>query len=81
MALDVIFVPMSGAGVPYQSSTINNVGVLVGSPRGSGFLDDNYTFGAGYNGAATFASTLPATGTVYTNYDTAFTGCGSSKAC
>ena len=39
----VIFIPMSGAGVPYQSSTINNGGAIVASPIGSGFLDTNYT--------------------------------------
>jgi len=72
---DVIFVPMSGAGAPYQSSTINNGGALVGSPRGSGFLDSNYTFGAGYNGADAIASALPATGTVFTKYDSRITGC------
>ena len=33
---DVITCAMSGAG-PYQSTTINNGGVIVGSPRGSGF--------------------------------------------
>ena len=71
---DVITVAMSGAG-PYQSTTINNGGVVVGSPRGSGFLDSNYTFGVGYNGAASTSSTLPATGTVFAKYDTAFTGC------
>ena len=74
MALDVITYAMSGTG-PYTSTTINNGGALVGSPRGSGFLDANYTFGAGYAGAATTASALPATGTVYTTYDTRFTGC------
>ena len=71
---DVITYAMSGAG-PYQSTTINNGGVLVGSPRGSGFLDSNYTFGEGYNGANTPSSTLPTTGTVFVNYDTSFTGC------
>ena len=71
---DVITYAMSGAG-PYQSTTINNGGLLVGSPQGSGFLDTNYTFGAGYNGANTIASTLPATGTVYSKYDTRITGC------
>ncbi len=71
---DIITCAMSGAG-PYQSTTINNGGVLVGSPQGSGFLDTNYTFGAGYNGADTTASTLPATGTVYSTYDTRITGC------
>ena len=71
---DVITYAMSGTG-PYQSTTINNGGVLVGSPRGSGFLDSNYTFGEGYNGANTTSSTLPTTGTVFVNYDTSFTGC------
>ena len=71
---DVITVAMSGAG-PYQSTTINNGGVIVGSPRGSGFLNTNYTFGEGYNGEHTTSSTLPSTGTVFTKYDTAFTGC------
>jgi hypothetical protein len=71
---DVITYAMSGAG-PYQSTTINNGGVLVGSPQGSGFLDTNYTFGGGYNGADTTASALPATGTVYSKYDTRITGC------
>tara|TARA_R110000824_G_scaffold139552_1_gene304701 strand:- start:1621 stop:1854 length:234 start_codon:yes stop_codon:yes gene_type:complete len=71
---DVITCAMSGAG-PYQSTTINNGGVLVGSPQGSGFLNTNYTFGAGYNGADTTASALPATGTVYSTYDTRITGC------
>ena len=60
---------------PYARTTINNGGLVVGSPRGSGFLDTNYAFGAGYNGNATSASALPATGTVYTRYDTSFTGC------
>jgi len=71
---DVITYAMSGAG-PYQSTTINNGGVVVGAPRGSGFLDTNYAFGEGYNGAASTSSTLPTTGTVFTKYDTAFTGC------
>jgi len=74
MALDIIAYAMSGTG-PYASTTINNGGVLVGSPRGSGFLDTNYTFGEGYAGADTLASTLPATGSVYNTYDTRFTGC------
>ena len=52
---DVITVAMSGAG-PYSSTTINNGGLLVGSPRGSGFLNDVYTFGMGYSGTATAAS-------------------------
>ena len=71
---DVITYAMSGSG-PYQSTTINNGGLLVGAPRGSGFVDSNYTFGAGYNGADTTASTLPATGTVFTKYDVRITGC------
>ncbi len=71
---DVISVAMSGAG-PYQSTTINNGGVIVGSPRGSGFLNTNYTLGLGYNGGATAASAIPSTGVVFTKYDTAFTGC------
>jgi len=71
---DVITYAMSGAG-PYQSTTINNGGVLVGSPQGSGFLDTNYTFGAGYAGANTTASALPTTGTVYSKYDNRITGC------
>lgn len=78
---DVIFIPMSGAGVPYQSSTINNGGAIVASPIGSGFLDTNYTFGAGYNGEAMPGSNLPATGTVYDKYNLAFTGCASAKTC
>ena len=80
--LDVIFVPMSGATVTLnQSSTINNGGLLVKSPGGSGFADTNYVFGAGYNGNSTFASTLPGTGTVFDNYNLAFTGCASAKTC
>ena len=71
---DVIAYAMSSAG-PYQSTTINNGGVLVGSPRGSGFLDTSYTFGAGYSGTNIAASALPATGTVYSKYDTRITGC------
>ena len=71
---DVITYAMSGTG-PYQSTTINNGGLLVGSPPGSGFLDASYTFGAGYNGADTISSTLPTTGTVFAKYDTSFTGC------
>ena len=71
---DVIAYAMSGAG-PYQSTTINNGGVLVGSPRGSGFLDTSYTFGAGYSGTNIAASALPTTGTVFTKYDTRITGC------
>ena len=71
---DVITYAMSGSG-PYQSTTINNGGLLVGAPRGSGFVDSNYTFGAGYNGDDTTASTLPATGTVFTKYDARITGC------
>ena len=60
---------------PYATTTINNGGVIVGSPRGSGFLDSNYTFGAGYSGTNIAESALPATGTVNTNYNTEFTGC------
>ena len=71
---DVITYVMSGTG-PYQATTINNGGAIVGSPRGSGFLNTNYTFGEGYNGADTTSSTLPSTGTVFAKYDTAFTGC------
>ena len=71
---DVIAYAMSSAG-PYQSTTINNGGVLVGSPRGSGFLDTSYTFGAGYSGTNITASALPATGTVFTKYDARITGC------
>ena len=71
---DVITYAMSGTG-PYQSTTINNGGILVGSPRGSGFIGSNYTFGEGYNGANTTSSTLPTTGTVFIKYDTSFTGC------
>ena len=71
---DVIAYAMSSAG-PYQSTTINNGGVLVGSPRGSGFLDTSYTFGAGYSGTNIAASALPATGTVFTKYDARITGC------
>ena len=71
---DFITYAMSGTG-PYQSTTINNGGILVGSPRGSGFIGSNYTFGEGYNGANTTSSTLPTTGTVFIKYDTSFTGC------
>ena len=71
---DVIAYAMSSAG-PYQSTTINNGGVLVGSPRGSGFLDTSYTFGAGYSGTNIAASALTATGTVFTKYDARITGC------
>ena len=60
---------------PYATTTINNGGVIVGSPRGSGFLDYNYTFGAGYCGSNISESALPATGTVNTKYNTRFTGC------
>ena len=60
---------------PYATTTINNGGVIVGSPRGSGFLDSNYTFGAGYSGTNISESALPATGTVNTKYNTRFTGC------
>ena len=60
---------------PYATTTINNGGVIVGSPRGSGFLDSNYTFGAGYSGTNIAESALPATGTVNTKYNTEFTGC------
>ena len=69
---DVIAYAMSSAG-PYQSTTINNGGLLVGSPRGSGFLDTSYTFGAGYSGTNIAASALPATGTVFTKYDSRIT--------
>ena len=74
MAVDVITYAMSGAG-PYQSTTINNGGVIVNSPKGSGYLDGNYEFGLGYNGSATSGSTQPFTGTVFNNYDSSFTGC------
>ena len=74
MPIDVIDYAMSGAG-PYQSTTINNGGVIVGSPRGSGFLDSNYIFGLGYAGAATSGSLVPTTGTVVNRYTDAFTGC------
>jgi hypothetical protein len=71
---DVITYAMSGSG-PYTSTTINNGGALVGSPRGSGFLDSSYTFGAGYSGGNPTPSTTPTTGTVFSRYDTRFTGC------
>ena len=71
---DVITYAMSGAG-PYQSTTINNGGVVVSAPRGSGFVDSNYTFGAGYAGEDPDSSALPTQATVYGNYDTSFTGC------
>ena len=74
MSDDVLTYAMSGTG-PYQSTTINNGGTIVMSPRGSGFLDSNYKFGAGYNGTVTTNSALPTTGTVYTKYNNAFTGC------
>ena len=64
-----------GSSGPYATTTINNGGVIVGSPRGSGFLDSNYTFGAGYSGTNISESALPATGTVNTKYNTRFTGC------
>ena len=60
---------------PYASTTINNGGLIVGSPRGSGFLDTNYTFGAGYNGADLTVSTLPSTGVVFSDLDSRITGC------
>ena len=71
---DVVTYCVSGSG-PYQSTTINNGGLLVGSPRGSGHLDDFYTFGMGYNGADTDESASPTTGTVITKYDGRLTGC------
>jgi len=71
---DIISTVMSGVG-PYQSTTVNHGGLIVGSPRGSGFLDTNYTFGAGYNGADTTVSTLPSTGIVFSDYNDAITGC------
>ena len=60
---------------PYATTTINNGGLIVSSPRGTGFLDSNYTFGAGYVGTSIIESTLPATGTVNDKYNTEFTGC------
>tara|TARA_R100000808_G_C2155293_1_gene167388 strand:+ start:4415 stop:4645 length:231 start_codon:yes stop_codon:yes gene_type:complete len=60
---------------PYGTTTINNGGLVVGSPRGSGFLDGSYTLGAGYSGTAIAETAIPATGTVGTKYDTRFTGC------
>ena len=60
---------------PYATTTINNGGAIVGSPRGTGYLDSNYTFGAGYSGTTLTSSTLPATGTVNTKYNTKITGC------
>ena len=74
MPIDVIDYAMSGAG-PYQSTTINNGGVIVGSPRGSGFLDSNYKFCLVYAVAATIVSLVPTTGTVFNRYTNAFTGC------
>ena len=60
---------------PYATTTINNGGAIVGSPRGTGYLDSNYTFGARYSGTNLTSSTLPATGTVNTKYNTKITGC------
>ena len=60
---------------PYATTTINNGGAIVGSPRGTGYLDSIYTFGAGYSGTNLTSSTLPATGTVNTKYNTKITGC------
>ena len=75
---DVITYAMSGTS-SYQSTTINNGGLLVGAPRGSGFIDTNYTFGAGYSGTDTTASTLPSTGTVFNKYDNSLTGCAPCR--
>jgi len=72
---DVITYAMSGSTGPYASTTINNGGVLVGSPAGSGFVNTNYTFGEGYNGADVTASTLPSVSTVFDKYDGRLTGC------
>ena len=60
---------------PYGTTTINNGGLIVGSPRGSGFLDTNYAFGVGYSGVNSTASTIPSTGIVFAKYNNSFTGC------
>ncbi len=59
----------------YISATINNGGVLVGSPRGSGFLDSSVTFGLGYNGENTTHSARPNVGALNSKYSNALTGC------
>ena len=68
---DVITYAMSGVG-PYQSTTLNNGGGIVESPKGSGWLSSSYTFGLGYNGSATSGSTQPFTGTVFDKYSGSF---------
>ena len=67
MTTDVITYAMSGAGA-YQSTTIDHGGILVGAPRGSGFLESNYEIN-------TYSSSTPTTGTVFNKYDTRYTGC------
>ena len=71
---DIASNPMD-ASADYISAIINNGGVIVGSPRGSGFLDSSVTFGLGYNGANTTNSALPNLASINTKYNNAITGC------
>tara|TARA_R100000008_G_C3569597_1_gene161236 strand:+ start:955 stop:1191 length:237 start_codon:yes stop_codon:yes gene_type:complete len=71
---DIASNPMD-ASASYISATINNGGVIVGSPRGSGFLDSSVTFGLGYNGENTTHSARPNLGTINGIYSNALTGC------
>jgi len=48
-------------------NVIDNGGILVGAPKADNQLGSNYQIN-------TYSSALPATGTVFSKYDTRFTG-------
>ena len=60
---------------PYARPYINHGSIVVGSPRGSGFLDSNYLLGAGYAGDVPLVNRLPSLSTLNSQFDTTATGC------
>ena len=60
---------------PYTRSYINHGSVVVGSPRGSGYLNSNYLFGVGYAGAVPLSSRIPSLSDINADYGSVATGC------
>ena len=56
------------------ANPIDNGGILVGAPKAGVLLGSNYQIN-------TYSSALPATGTVFSTYDTRFTGLAPCQGC
>ena len=56
------------------ANPIDNGGILVGAPKAGDLLGSNYQIN-------TYSSALPATGTVFSKYDTRFTGLAPCQGC